>query len=227
MKAWAVRRAFASLPLRPFEAIVGEAPLLVLSPHPDDESLGCGGLLAEAAARGQAAAIAWVTDGAASHPNRPGLAAARALEAEAAASRLGVPPERRLLLGAPDGAAPHAGPLFDTLVNRLEAFCRMHGIGTVCATWAGDPHPDHVATAKLASALAARLGLRHIAYPIWAWAAPRGADLPAPSGARLDVSRHRAQKRFAIAAHRTQHPSPLRWWFRRKFDRGTEIFLTP
>ena len=42
-------------------------PLLVLAPHPDDESLGCGALLAQAFA-GAGAHVACLTDGAASHP---------------------------------------------------------------------------------------------------------------------------------------------------------------
>ena len=42
--------------------------ICVVSPHPDDDVLGCGGTLALASANGAALCILYVTDGAASHP---------------------------------------------------------------------------------------------------------------------------------------------------------------
>src|SRR5690606_16204888 len=43
--------------------------ITVIAPHPDDESLGCGGLIAALAADGRAVQVVFVTDGAGSHPN--------------------------------------------------------------------------------------------------------------------------------------------------------------
>src|SRR4029079_2768884 len=43
--------------------------LVVVAPHPDDESLGCGGLIAAATADGIPVRIVVVSDGAGSHPN--------------------------------------------------------------------------------------------------------------------------------------------------------------
>ena len=48
--------------------IVGARPFVVLSPHPDDESLGMGGLIALARRNHQDVSIVAVTDGAGSHP---------------------------------------------------------------------------------------------------------------------------------------------------------------
>ncbi len=45
----------------------GAAPIVVLAPHPDDESLGCGALLAAAFA-GKGARVVCLTDGSGSHP---------------------------------------------------------------------------------------------------------------------------------------------------------------
>lgn len=39
--------------------------MLVLAPHPDDETLGCGGLLARAADQGLRPRVAFLTNGAA------------------------------------------------------------------------------------------------------------------------------------------------------------------
>ena len=46
-----------------FPELTDEDRVLVIAPHPDDESLCCGGLLARAARRGIAAKVAFVTNG--------------------------------------------------------------------------------------------------------------------------------------------------------------------
>ena len=49
--------------------LTGGGPIIVLAPHPDDETLGCGGLLAACAAAQIPAHIFVLTDGSLSHPN--------------------------------------------------------------------------------------------------------------------------------------------------------------
>lgn len=91
--------------------------LLVVSPHPDDETLCCAGIIRRVAAAGGHASIVWLTSGDASelgliviertlrlHPAKMrDLAGKRMSEARAAAAILGVPPERQFFLGYPDG----------------------------------------------------------------------------------------------------------------------------
>ena len=193
-----------------FPALFGDRPILVLAPHPDDESLGCGGLIAHACARGHPIHVAIMTDGAASHPGSttwppPRLRALRAAEVRSATALLGLPPERLLFLGAPDGTAPHDGAAFEQLAIRLGEWAGARAVGTICASWQHDPHGDHAAAARLAAAVAARLGARHLAYPVWAWTVPDTADLPAPrDGARLDIAAWLQLKRRAIDAHASQ-----------------------
>ena len=66
---------------------------LVVAPHPDDETLGCGGSIAARAANGQRVVVAILTDGEAAATMRASapdeLAALRREEALLAASRLG------------------------------------------------------------------------------------------------------------------------------------------
>lgn len=90
--------------------------ILVVSPHPDDESLCCAGLIRRALAQGARVSVVWVTDGDAFELDarlvekrlRPGLLGLRKLgeqrvgEAMAAAEQLGIPPANRFVLGYPD-----------------------------------------------------------------------------------------------------------------------------
>jgi LmbE family N-acetylglucosaminyl deacetylase len=90
--------------------------ILVIAPHPDDESLCCAGILQRARAQGSATAVVWITAGDAftldamliEHTLWPGQAGMRELgrrrlaEAGAAAAELGVPPAQQYVLGYPD-----------------------------------------------------------------------------------------------------------------------------
>jgi LmbE family N-acetylglucosaminyl deacetylase len=69
MTAGEVRAAAHSLPFRPVREMLEDRPFIIVAPHPDDESLACGGLIAHACARGLRAKVVIVTDGAGSHPN--------------------------------------------------------------------------------------------------------------------------------------------------------------
>ncbi|HEV7716584.1 MAG TPA: PIG-L deacetylase family protein [Steroidobacteraceae bacterium] len=105
----------ASLPFAP-AAFTSSDSVLIVSPHPDDESLCCAGLIRRALAQGARVSIIWVTGGDAFELDarlvelrlRPGpvglrkLGERRVAEAMEAADRLGVPPANRYLLGYPD-----------------------------------------------------------------------------------------------------------------------------
>ncbi len=240
MKAALAHAAMQNLPLRPFEALFGTAPLLILAPHPDDESLGCGGTIAEACARGHAVHVAMLTDGSMSHPASRAwpparIAAQRQREARDATAILGLPDGRLTFLGQKDSQAPHDGSAFEAVLERLCSLMAEHRIGTICASWIGDPHGDHGSAAKLAAAAALRTGARHLAYPVWAWTVAADAELPEMgTGGRLDVARHLAAKRRAVTAHATQYsdlidddPTGFRLApdFLALFDRPWEVFL--
>jgi LmbE family N-acetylglucosaminyl deacetylase len=90
--------------------------VLIVAPHPDDESLCCAGLIQEARSRGAAVGVVWVTDGdgfeidaiVMEHTLHPHGAASRRLgsqrlrEAHVAADLLGVPRRFQYVLGYPD-----------------------------------------------------------------------------------------------------------------------------
>lgn len=237
-----ILQRFRALPLVDLDA-VASGNLLVVAPHPDDESLGCGGLLAEACRRGRPPVVVIVSDGSGSHPGSQSfpperLARLRAAEVHAATRLLGVPRENLTLLGIEDGKVPTEGPLFERAVAVIAALAERHRCGTIFTTWEHDPHPDHQATYAIARMSARRSGGQLRCYPIWGWCLDESADLPRqiPSGWRLDVSRHLASKRRAIAAHCSQsgnliHDDPdgfrLPPALLEIFDRPFEVFLAP
>nr|WP_245215035.1 PIG-L deacetylase family protein [Pararoseomonas indoligenes] len=199
--------------------LVPEGGVLVLAPHPDDESLGCGGLLAALAAAGRPARVVVMSDGAGSHPNSrthpaPVLRELRRREAVEAMRALGVPPP--IFLNLPDGDVPRAETPSGNAVafeNAVEAVIGAAiGLGTIAATIDLDPHKDHEATWAIAKEASRRAGLRLLGYPVWSWrhlypamAPIAPVEVPAPPrGMRLDVSAQMAAKRRAVMAHRSQ-----------------------
>ena len=203
--------ALAALPFGTVEDVVGRDPFLVLSPHPDDETLGCGGLLALAERAGPAGHVLILTDGAASHPNSPShpperLIALRRDEARAAVAALGLPEGRIGFLNLRDAATPSGGPEFDAAVARIVAHAEAVGARTLLVTWGHDPHCDHETAFAMARAAAARLGARLLAYPVWGLHRPRQdvLDAPAPRGFRLDIAAVRPVKRRAIDCYPSQ-----------------------
>lgn len=198
------------LPLVEAHELVGERPVLVVAPHPDDESLGCGGLIAECRARGQDVYVVIVTDGSRSHhsPSYPPerLAALRAQEARNALQELGVPSERLTCLGLRDGRAPLWGPRLHAAAGRVTRYVRERGIGTICTTWLHDPHRDHVAAYRIARLAARAVGGRLLCYPVWGWTLSATASPPDKQigGVRIDIAPYLPTKRRAIACHRSQ-----------------------
>ena len=198
------------LPFRAPDAVAPDTAL-VLAPHADDESLGCGGTIALASSCGRPPVIVCVTDGIGSHPSSPSyppaqLRAVREAELCTAGKLLGVEADRVHFLGLPDRHAPLSGPCFDTAVARVVQLVRAFTVGTVFASWEHDPHCDHEATARLGVAVAAATGVNLLFYPVWGWLLPRDHILPidAIDGMRLDISPMLPRKRAAIEAHRSQ-----------------------
>ena len=134
------------------------------------------------------------------------LAELRRSEAKAAVAALGLSEDRVEFLGWPDGRSPTNGKMFEDAGCRLADLANKRGVGAICTTWLHDPHHDHRAACLLGQAIAEKIGARLLCYPIWGWTVPPQAWLPATRvhGGRLDIARHLAAKRRAIACHRSQ-----------------------
>jgi len=112
-------RAGAAAPAEAVQSLPrldAQTSLLVVAPHPDDETLCCAGVIQRVVRAGGRASIVWITSGDASELDllligkspfvKPetarDLAATRMREARAATARLGVPAAGQLFLGYPD-----------------------------------------------------------------------------------------------------------------------------
>ncbi len=216
--AWAAETALHDLPAVRLE---GLSRVVVLAAHPDDETLGAGGLVGRAHRLGLEVVVVVATRGEACHPRSPThsrerLAALRTDELEAAVELLS-PGTRPVVLGMPDGAvAAHE----DDLVARVVDLVGDGRETLLVAPWRGDGHPDHEAVGRAAATTAARTGARLLEYPVWFWHWGVPTAAPWTSGRRLDLDEaERTTKRAAIATHRTQvrplSPAP-----------GDEVLLT-
>ena len=187
----------------------GEVPcsrLVVVAAHPDDESLGAGGLIATAAASGLAVYVVLLTAGEASHPDSPtlsrhALATRRLAEAERALGIL-APEAPLVFLGAGDGGVT------DVEAEVTTSLVELIGDGRstlLAAPWRHDGHPDHEAAGRAAAAAALRTGARLAEYPVWMWHKDQPDDAPWPQMRRLDLSPQVTQRKWlAIHAHASQ-----------------------
>lgn len=126
-----------------------EGPIVVIAPHPDDESLGCGGLIAGCMRYGQRLHVVFVTDGAASHRNsalwnRTRLVTCREAEAEEALRRLGAGGSERSFLRLADAnmPTPNAADYMDARTALISILLDL-GPKLVVVPWRRDPHRDH------------------------------------------------------------------------------------
>jgi LmbE family N-acetylglucosaminyl deacetylase len=191
-----------------------QGPVWVLAPHPDDEALGCGGLLAELTDLGTEVWALLMSDGGASHPGsavwpRERLTQQRLREWHCGLDLLGVHPQQRVALGLPDGRLPWPHePAGAAALAAVRAALSRRLPATVLLPWRRDPHPDHrAAHALIRSALQPWPAARLLEYTVWLPERAGVDDLPRPGEVWTwvaDVQRQLKRKEAAIRAHHSQ-----------------------
>ncbi len=206
---------------RPLPSIDGVT--LVVSPHPDDEILGCGGLLARQARGGRRVHVLLVTDGEASHPGHPTvtpavLGARRREESIRALGRLGIQQPRSAVtfLQVADGRLgrlPAAEG--EAVIDVLAKWIRADRPEVVCAPYLGGGSSEHDAVARwVAEALRRAGGGVLLEYPVWAWWRATRLRPRLRRGAvnyRLALDGLAQAKREALAEHASQVASTPPW----------------
>jgi LmbE family N-acetylglucosaminyl deacetylase len=139
-------------------------PAIVVSPHPDDEVLGAGGLIHALTVRGATVRVVSVTDGEAAYPGAPALGIQRREELRSALRRLSPQHVETLRLAIPDGMVRHHE-------NKLR--CAIESLITpetlIVAPFEEDGHPDHESAGRIARRISQAHHLAIVRYPIWAW----------------------------------------------------------
>jgi LmbE family N-acetylglucosaminyl deacetylase len=208
-QAWLDRN---SLPRAKARSLVGPGGTLhVVAPHPDDEVLGCGGIMHEAFLAGIPSCIWAITDGERSHPEsltwQPDTLIRERAGESANALALIAPGMPRHRLGIPDG---HVESFEGDVAERLSVSIRP--ADTVIAPWLWDGHPDHEAASRAAFRAARARGCRFLEVPIWAWhwIDPETGAFPADHANIIELDPATVDiKRRAVACFRTQlEPDP-------------------
>nr|WP_299244278.1 PIG-L family deacetylase [uncultured Halomonas sp.] len=181
--------------------------IVMVAPHPDDEIVGCAGLLMQLAALGHDMLIIGVTDGTGSHPGSrywtpERLGEVRPEESRRALEHLGLAEVPILRLGLTDTrVAQERTALISHLNDRLQPD------DILVTTWRGDGHPDHEATGQACAEVARIKGCTLIELPIWTWhwASPGDPRVPWGHARRIELSLEQYErKRAALEAHVSQ-----------------------
>ena len=176
----------------PLVAVPPHRRVLVLSPHPDDEVIGCGGTTALLARRDIALRTVIATSG--QHLPVPDLApaevaTARRDDAQRAASVLGAPPP--VFLGFEDGDLPGSVP---GLSAAISDHVRDFRPDAIYAPWLLDAHADHQALAAAVALAAVQAETEVWGYEVWA---------AVPVNRLVDIEKVWDVKERAMAEHRT------------------------
>ncbi len=189
--------------------------LLVLAPHPDDESLGCGGLIAHLRASDANVHVIIVTDGSASHPNSmrfppSRLAQIREDEVIRACGHLGIDEKQITFLNQQDSELESlcAGKIHE-LASLIAKKFELGNFDSLALPWRRDPHADHRVVYRIGQDALNLIenGVTQIEYPIWLWQNGTDDDWPREDEITpyiLDISTVANKKSAAIHEHLSQ-----------------------
>ena len=201
-----------SFQFRPLREQLEDRPFVVVAPHPDDESLACGGLIADACRQGLRGTVVIVSDGAGSHPNSRAyppdrLKSVREGEARRAAAELGLAPDEILFLGLPDRFVPREGEEAERAIDVIVQCVREIGARSLFVSWRAR---SALRSPGVLSGSPVRFSddvgeLRLFEYVVWGPTLPPATEVDTLGGFRIRLD-HAAleKKRRAIAAHRSQ-----------------------
>ena len=198
--------------------------VVVVAPHPDDESIATGGLLLRLNDAGAEIRVAFLTDGE-NNPwphramlrrwhltdsDRARYAAIRRDEAREALSILGLPSDSARFLGFPDQGLLR---LFrrnpSAISSAIERLLEDFHPDLIVAPSATDLHSDHFAAALVVRAARASYECEALAYVVHRWSRPDQSSFRI-----LLTARERERKRRAISAHKTQMVLSRERWLR-------------
>ncbi|MDO6810946.1 bifunctional PIG-L family deacetylase/class I SAM-dependent methyltransferase [Zobellia galactanivorans] len=189
--------------------------LLILAPHPDDESLACGGIISLLIASGVQVHIIFFTSGSASHPESElypaeRLANLREQEALLACKCLGIPADHIDFFREKDSDMCNLSPKRRNQLGAIIAKkCNNESFLTLGLPWRRDPHADHKVVYDIGKRSFPFLESPTIVmeYPVWMWKNGERTDWPGHGEIlpfRLDISTVFNRKLKAIHVYKSQ-----------------------
>ena len=154
----------------PIRAPFGDS-MLVIAPHQDDETIGCGGALALQVRAGRSAYVVLLHDGADGHDElgmtRPELVALRNEESRRAAAVIGMEPPIFLSHADLEASAQIAAEEIGAIISDRK-------VDTVFVPFMLDGHPDHRKTNYILAAALKRVdrSVRVFGYEVWGLCIP-------------------------------------------------------
>lgn len=211
------------------------AEIFIIAPHPDDETIACGGTILDRIQRGYSVNVVLMTDGRNSHvvcfkitddPTPDRLAEIRTDEFRRVVARLGVPQSNATCLGFYDASLQrNLRPATFALQSILKE--KAQDIEEIYYPSVYDSHPDHNATHKAATAALDALDIRakRCCYTVW----PRKQTILPEPDLNIDISTYMAAKSSAMSLYVSQverispkQPAPVL-----KLDFLAKFFNTP
>lgn len=187
---------------------------LIVAPHPDDESLGCGGLIALMRSKKIPVSVIMTTDGSQSHPNSKAfppesVKRIRKKEVLNALRILGVEANMVTFLDAKDTSLPTKDQEgFEILLQKSIQILNDITRDLIVIPYELDPHCDHRATWQLITeALKSYRNVTVWEYLIWLYELAEREDIPDLKTGQLkkiDIGSFLHQKKEAIASHVSQ-----------------------
>ncbi len=208
---------------------------MVFSPHQDDETFGCGGMIALKREYGIPVVVVFLTDGQGSgglEPNSPNkIIQIRQQEAVTALNILGVETSEIYFLEKPDGTlCDLKNAEKQQAIAQIVQLLNQYQPEEVYVPHYKDCHRDHEATYKLIKSAISQIEftVELIQYPIWLfWRAPLFIMLKLEDIAaayHLSVPSVQDKKNRAIASYHSQIQSLPRG-FIQQFSGSNEIFF--
>lgn len=180
----------------------------LFAPHPDDEILGCGGLLQQVVANGNEILLIYVTNGTQSHPNsqiysQDKLNIIRPQESLEALKVLGI--DHQVTTISFDLTDGNVFAQQDEFHIKLADIIQPNDI--LVTPFIHDGHPDHEATGQVVASFAKQHTLACYQVLIWAWhwAKPADSRIPWSHAVRVNLNAKQLhRKTAAIACFKSQ-----------------------